>query len=364
MKKIRNILNILVFTIIIFSLGIILILKNDNEISLSERRNLAQMPKFTLSNVMSGEFSKSFEEYMLDQFPLRDEFRAVNYTFRTDMMQQSDVNELYVYNGGVYKILYPLDEKQVRFASDKINEIQSKYLTSDTNVYVSIIPDKTYYNDNENTLKLSHETLVEQLVFGLENANYIELKDCLNIDEYYSTDIHWKQECLFACANKLLYAMGKNNFVSEENYEVKTYDNFIGGYSAQIGLNKSERLSYLENDTLRNCIVYDIAEDKEISIYNEDALSKLDSYDVFLYGAKPLISIINPSSASADRLIIFRDSFASSITPLLIDNYNEIILVDLRYISTDMLSKYIDFNNCDVLFLYSASVINGASILK
>ena len=64
------------------------------------------------------------------------------------------------------------------------------------------------------------------------------------------------------------------------------------------------------------------------------------------------------------NLIIFRDSFASSLAPLLISNYEKITLVDLRYIATDLVGNFISFDESDVLFLYSDSVLNSSSMLK
>ena len=61
--------------------------------------------------------------------------------------------------------------------------------------------------------------------------------------------------------------------------------------------------------------------------------------------------------------MLFRDSFGSSIAPLLIENYRKITLIDLRYINSELLSEYVEFNNQDVLFLYSGVVLNQ-NILK
>ena len=96
-----------------------------------------------------------------------------------------------------------------------------------------------------------------------------------------------------------------------------------------------------------------------------DMFGGMDSYDVFLSGAKALITIDNPEGDSNKELILFRDSFGSSIAPLLLEGYSKITLVDLRYISTDLLGNYIDFSlNQDVLFLYNTQVINNSYMLK
>ena len=90
----------------------------------------------------------------------------------------------------------------------------------------------------------------------------------------------------------------------------------------------------------------------------------IDPYDVFLSGALPLISIENKENGTGRELLLFRDSFGSSIAPLLLEGYSKITLIDLRYISADILGKYIEFKDQDVLFLYNTQVINNRYMLK
>ena len=45
--------------------------------TIAERRKLAQMPQISVNSVFSGKFMPDFEDFTLDQFPLRDSFRQV-----------------------------------------------------------------------------------------------------------------------------------------------------------------------------------------------------------------------------------------------------------------------------------------------
>ena len=93
-------------------------------------------------------------------------------------------------------------------------------------------------------------------------------------------------------------------------------------------------------------------------------MTNLDSYDVFLSGASSFIEIKNNNLQDNSSLIIFRDSFASSLIPLLLPYYNEVIVIDLRYIDYSIVKEKIDLNNSDILFLYSTLIINSSDILK
>ncbi|MDD6212114.1 MAG: hypothetical protein PUB22_03050, partial [Clostridiales bacterium] len=68
------------------------------------------------------------------------------------------------------------------------------------------------------------------------------------------------------------------------------------------------------------------------------------------------------NAETTEELIIFRDSFGSSLAPLLTGNYKSIYLVDIRYIEPDYLDEFIDFNNKDVLFLYSTLILNQMAL--
>ena len=60
--------------------------------SVSERRPLAQFPGISAENLANGSFMEKFEDYSLDQFPLRDVFRSLKARFHTGVLLQKDNN--------------------------------------------------------------------------------------------------------------------------------------------------------------------------------------------------------------------------------------------------------------------------------
>jgi hypothetical protein len=89
-----------------------------------------------------------------------------------------------------------------------------------------------------------------------------------------------------------------------------------------------------------------------------------DPYDVFLSGSVSLLTIENPKSATDRELVIFRDSFGSSLAPLLVESYAKVTLVDIRYLQSERLGQFLQFDDQDVLFLYSTLVLNNSETLK
>ena len=149
------------------------------------------------------------------------------------------------------------------------------------------------------------------------------------------------------------------------NYEEKIVTEFKGVYSGQLPINEEkDEIKILTNNVLENSIVYNYEKNETTTIYNVDKMNSLDKYDVYLSGAVSLISIENAENKKGRELVVFRDSYASSFVPLLVEGYDKITLIDTRYISPKILENYIEFSNQDILFLYSTSVINNSYSLK
>ena len=350
----------IIFCIIIFGFGIINIIIPDKDISYSERRKLTTLPKFTIENVFNDTITDKLDTYISDHFIFRDTFRKVKAYTLFNILNMNDYNNLYMSDDYIFKIDYPLNEDKVIQFTNKMNNLYNTYLKN-MNVYYSIIPDKNYYS-NTNNLKIDYDKLFNIVNSNMNNnMTYIDITNCLQLNDYYYTDIHWKQESLNKVVNKLSESM---KFNISNNYKENTYYPFYGSYYGQIGISaKPDTLTYLTNDTIENAIVKDIESDTT-KVYETESLGKIDSYDVFLSGATPIIEINNKNKTHNKELIIFRDSFSSSLTPLLINGYDKITLIDLRYINSNLLKDHIKFNNQDILLLYNTEIINNSDILK
>ena len=126
----------------------------------------------------------------------------------------------------------------------------------------------------------------------------------------------------------------------------------------------ADTLNILESPLLSQCLVYDYETGKTGSVYDMTKLDSKDLYEVFLSGPKSLLTIENPDAPTDRELVVFRDSFGSSMVPLLVQDYARVTLVDVRYIQIDVLDRFLDFHGQDVLFLYSTLVLNNSSTIK
>lgn len=342
----------------------------DKTLSISERRRLAQAPEVTLTAVLGGKFATSFDDYALDQFPGRDSFRTLKAIMQYYVFRQKDNNGVFLAEGNIGKLEFPLSESSALRAAEKFMSLKAQYFP-DSDVYLSLVPDKSYFLAEHNGYPaLDYEKMASLLRENTEGIQYIDLFDTLSADKYYTTDAHWRQECLHDTALRLAQGLGVSNSFTWDYEETRLKD-FYGVYYGQAALPfPPDTLVYLTSPTTEGASVYNAETQGITGVYDLAKLTdgkSMDMYDVFLSGASAVLTVTNPNAAGDAKgreLILFRDSFGSSIAPLLLDCYETITLVDIRYIASGFLGQYVEFHGQDVLFLYSTSVINNSTMLK
>ncbi len=362
--KIKNYAAIIFSALCLLTLSLWCWLKPEDEISMTERRTLVKMPELTVENVLSTDFMTEFESYSTDQFPLRDRFRRLKGVTSFYIFRQKDVNGVFVSDGYAAALEYPIDRHSLDRAAEKFGNICEKYLDENNKVYFSIIPDKCFYMARDGKIpSLDYAEFTGYLEEKLNYMTYIDIFDTLSLDSYYKTDTHWRQEKIRETAGLIAGYMDAS---LDEQYDTLTLDEpFYGVYCGQASIPfEAETINYVTSPSIESCTVYDYETDREIKVYDMEKAGGRDPYEMFLSGSKSLLKITNPNADRNKRLIIFRDSFGSSIAPLFIEAYSELILVDIRYISSELLGRFVDFTGADVLFLYSTLVLNNSETLK
>lgn len=367
MKKfIKHNLIIFGFFCCIAGFMLTLILGQKETSSISERRKLKEFPKFSVKTVQDHSYMEDLEAYLLDHFPLRDNLRRMKAFFSYEVLGQLENNDIYIADGYAGKLEYPLKESSVIKAAEKMQAIKAQYFPT-VEVYYAIVPDKNYFLAEQNGYPSIDYNRMETLMQEkLTDMTYIDIWDTLSIEDYYMTDTHWRQECLQETVQQIGEVMGFSEFLSND-YEQKVMEEFYGVYYGQSALPlSSEPLYYLTNETIQAATQWSLETDKTQPIYINEEEAGFDKYNIFLAGAQALQRIDSPLAKTDKRLIVFRDSFGSSIVPLFLEAYSEIIVIDTRYISSALLEKYVDFEteNTQILFLYNTLLLNNSSMLK
>jgi len=366
-EKTKNLFTVCLLGALLLSIALFCWLKPQDDFSDSERRVLAQFPQIKWEKVLSAKWMSEFETYALDQFPLRDDFRALKSAASLYVLNQKDTHDIFMADGHISKLEYPMKEDMLTYSADLFNSIYDKYLKdSGSNIYFSIVPDKNAYLAKENGyLSMDYKKAIEFMKERTRFMEFIDISDMLSADDFYYTDTHWRQEKITHIASFIAGNMGVE---LKDEYTQNVLDiPFYGVYCGQLALpQKPDTIIYLTNDTIDDLIVTSYSTGKPVpqSLYNMEKAGGKDAYEMFLSGAEAIVTIENPNASTDKELILFRDSFGGSIAPLFGEGYKKITVVDVRYVRSQVLDQFIEFNGQDVLFLYSTVLLNNSLAMK
>ncbi|MDR1565357.1 MAG: hypothetical protein LBS74_10405 [Oscillospiraceae bacterium] len=334
------------------------------ELSLSERRALKTMPELSVKSLFGGGFSDDFEEYAADSFAFREELRTVRAFSALRIFNLSDKGGIYFKNGQIGRF-ESMKAASARRLGQKINHLAANM--QGLNIYYSIIPDKGVYVDSS-LPGLRQDEAAALLGEELGRYSYIDLTEALEADDFYRADLHWDQIKIAPVVAALAKNMGCIDLLNQA-YTPHSMGTFKGAYAGQLALPvKPDTLSYFTNQAIDNAKVkYYSTKTMKFEageMYSQSGFKGYDPYDFFLKGSQPLIVIENDKASTEKELYLFRDSFGSSLAPLLTSAYSKITLIDLRYVDSRILPQLVEFKSgSDVLFIYSSQILNSSDTL-
>ena len=206
-----------------------------------------------------------------------------------------------------------------------------------------------------------------QLAGHLESdAHFISLRAAFETmpDAYYLTDHHWTLSGAYAAYAALCEADGLAPLPLDQ-FELSEFSGFQGTTYSRSGM------PFAAEDTLRCAqpadaalTVLETGETFDTLIFPEQAAS-YDGYAVYMNGNHGYAEITNPA-APEGTLLVFKDSFANCLLPLLSAHYQRIVLVDARYYAGNFSDAVSAAGMVDeVLFVYSLdSLINDTVVAR
>ena len=369
------------FCLFIFGFGIALLLSPSRDFSEQENRYLAQFKAPTPATLRSGEFMEDFEDYVTDQFPLRDQWVRLKAASERALGKQEN-NKVYFGTDGqtLFAHFTKIGREELAKRVGFVNRLGDNV---DVPVYFSLVPDKTFVLSEllpDNAPNVDDNSTIQQareLCGG--SVNFIDLtwvlKDACGTGPsknrcFYRTDHHWTTLGAQTACQALMAGMGmtyQTEYLDGLSYQVLPYtevsDSFYGTTWSAAGA------AWVEPDSIHTVIPeggtmgrvtvtgYPEGMPIESSLYHPEKLAVKDKYAYFLGGNQPLCVIQNPDAPNG-KLLVIRDSYADSLAPFLAEEFQEVHLFDLRYNNTP-LTKYVEDNGIDqVLVLYSANNFN------
>ena len=329
-----------------------------------EKRELQTRPEISITKVLDGRFQKKYESYLRDQFPGRDHWVS----FQTDMELFMGKNEIHnVYIGKNHYLLEHYTEKE--FDPQQISknlQALEKFVgkaKQNADVHVMMVPTKSWVLREKLPAFAPHykeQKFYDALQQKLENEDVlISVEPVLDAHKeeeiYYRTDHHWTtlgawyayEQYTKAVGGDLQRAQGKKKFrcISKDFYGT-TYAKI--NYARQ-----ADKIEIYEPaDKLR--VVYNMGEKKTKTLYDVSFLKTADQYSVFTGGNQAVLEITG-GIKNGKTLLLIKDSFANSILPFLAEDYEKLVVVDLRQlnVSGDRLLEM--FSPTDILILYNSA---------
>ena len=309
----------------------------DQSFSENENKVLAQLPKFSWNNLVSGKFSTDYEKYVADQFPLRDEWIAGKSIAEFTLLKTENNGVLYGADGYLFQKYTAVGEDTL---DKNLAALEAFAAGTDAPVTALIVPSSYAVLEDKvpNGAPLADQSApLASLNARLEDAGLrsVDLLAALSAHAddyiYYRTDHHWTTYGAWLAYEAL--ENGDVRFAYDETAAV-TVEGFLGtSYSKCKAFNaQPDVIRYFPALTGALRTTQSNGVNAYESIYNVEQFAKRDKYSGFLYGNSSYIEIETaPGADKKDAALLIRDSYADSLAPYLTEHYNKIVLVDPRY---------------------------------
>ena len=411
MKKILQYPIAVLFALFISVFFLVDVFNSDRAFSEFENTSLAQKPAFSWSSFVDGSFGSKYVKYINEQFLGRDnwismkavadmglgriESHGVTYGDDHYLMEKLEIveDQNYPANAGTNIV------KQT--ALDRSNGMVSSFLQMyDQPITFSLVPNSYAILEDEVPTGFpgaDQQAYTQQIYRTLSEVDdqleIVDFSDALSQhkDEYiyYRTDHHWTT--LGAYYAYVAYCEQKGlTPVSLEELEENKVEDFYGTFysKAKRPSQPADTITWYDVDVDEFAFVANLQQDKQLAqlgeVVQEDGLELLrvdgmmdqrkfevrDKYAAFMWGNSGYVKIksshnLNHQEGKTSCLLLFKDSYANSMIPYLTYNYDEIIVVDLRYMakSTKELMQE-EFDDIFVMYNFSTYVSGASDLAK
>lgn len=376
MRK-KHLFFIVSFFLLLSLLAIFVIVTPAKEFSENENRVLAQKPTFSLEEVLSGNFQENLSDYLSDQIPLRDAWIQIN-TEVKKWLGQKEINDVYMGKEHYYfqqftdesystsrmnAIFQMIEDWTGKIKNDTSKEIQNvsvMLVPTPGTILRDKLPSNAPYYDEDVVYKKAQDTL---------SCNFIDMREVFSQNAehtqlYYKTDHHWTGDGAYLAYVEYCKSIGMD--AKEQSYfqiEELT-DSFYGTLYSKVLDWECEADHIYAPQNLPEVEV--ICDDEKISesVYDLTYLEQKDKYCVFFGGNWEKVQI-KTSAENGKRLLLIKDSFANSFVPYILEDYEEIVMIDLRYYGGTMEEILSEYEITDVLFLYeTTNLLTDTGIIK
>ncbi len=353
---------IIIFFGIILSFSTLTVLWKKKDYSEGENRYLSKFPRVSIENIYNKKFMIDIEKYFSDHFIMRDDFIELKNNLEIST-GKTTINNVRYTKDRLLQVVPNINQKFIQNSIDGINEFKQRY---GKKTYISIIPtseyiyrDKFFINPGIIDQKKDIDKIYKDIDKDIEKIDTVDLLNSKNEEYiYYKTDHHMTILGSYYVYREMEKTLGFDGIDFKDFKREKVADDFYGSLHSKLNINSLDKdlVELLkggipDEDIHVRKISADFVQNFN-SIYFKDMLKKKDKYAVFLGLNEPIVDI-NTGIMNGKKLLIFKDSYANSISTLLYNHYEKITLVDMRLLN-EPFEKYLDLDEYNqVLFLYN-----------
>ncbi len=363
MKKIQRRITTLLFILTIILLPLITLFSKKEKFSELENRSLKETPHFSFSDWFDKSFMNDFESFVSDHFVGRVKWIKVK--INTELtLGKNEINGIYVTDKRLMEKIPQPDYEKIDASTAAINKFASSV---NVPVYTMIAPTSAgIYSEilPENAPQLNQKELIGYINNKFDTGiSVIDVYDFLYAMKddyiYYRTDHHWTSFGAYCAYSVAIQKLGFNSIAySKFNIEHASSE-FYGTYFSKtlydkINPDTIDIYTYNEGSSVISCTENDgVSSQHYKDIYFRQYLDKKDKYSMYL-GTNISEVKINTNLESDKKILIFKDSYANSFIPFLTQHYNEIEVLDMRFINN--YRDYVDPDDySQVLLIYNST---------
>lgn len=335
MRKQTDIMQIIFFLIILVGFMIAAFVIPDKTFSEQENRVLAKAPKYSTESLKSGKLMKEIEEYLTDQFPLRDNWISIK--SRVERLSGKTENNN-VFLGKEDTLIKRFEVADESLVEKNINAVNKLVESTDIPVYFSLIPGAVSIWEEklpDNAQNDDQKEIIDVLYSNVNCKtidNYSVLRKHKEEAVFYRTDHHWTSLGAYYGYVAVADVLGLEvKGIEEYNKEVVSED-FYGTVYSSSGVRWVEPdtiVKYVSEDGKRVEVIAGNSS-KEGMFYDYDKLKVKDKY-AFFFGGNAALLKISSDAGNGKSLLVIRDSYSDSEIPFLTEHFEEIYMMDLRY---------------------------------
>lgn len=370
----KKITTALFFTIILLLIGITIITPKK---TMSEEENimLASFPKITIKRIFDGKFMQDFDEYLSDHFAFRTKWIKAETNIQKGL-GKSEINGVFITSDRMILDVGNPDEKAVQSSIEAINRYKQEF-GKDKQVALMLVPTaaEIYRSTYNSFAPVLDQTDFIQGVYGqMAGVDTVDVFTSLNAAQdsyiYYRTDHHWTSYGAYIGYATLSKTLGYNA-IGRDMFNVEhASDSFLGTIYSKVLTNTEladtiDLYYYSGKNVVEEVEVYNGENTQRYqSIFFREHLDTKDKYSTFLGTNQPIVTV-RTNVNNGQKLLMFKDSYSHELVQFLCQHYEEITLLDMRYINMDF-TQLVDPNDyTQTLFIYNVgSFITDSSLRR